>query len=312
MSNFVGKIFPFWGSSHYLPVLNLYRVNFQKVAPSEKFKKQFLKSSLLRHAFLIQQLSSNEVKQNIIDFIMKVLPQDSWYRNFVQQLVDQLLSLNDQNTTDKALNSLARYTAQWHMIPEFIKKLENNSKLLSYPQEQALIKIFTNTITPQYKSVVNDSILELYNNKEDLKAQFDLITFVKYIDSEQYKTLLPLFISEKNISKPEALFSIATLIITEGKNAGISQEYAQNAIKKLLPFIEQLAPEKIWRIIQEIVYAGNYLGIEFSKEIILKLFPKIEIEQQRNILTHLNFYKSEWGQDFINQLEAISKTTATQ
>jgi hypothetical protein len=307
MSNFVGEVFPLWVGSYFLPVLNLYRVNFQNIPLTEDFKKELIKSILIRHALLTQQLSSNnEAKQYIIDFIMKVLPENTWYKYFITQLMNQLLSLRDQNTTNSTLIICAKYAAQWGMVPECIKKMQENSEILNSDQMADLIKIFAQNITPQHKEMLNNFILEQYD-KENIRAQFELVTIAKDIDSDLYKILFSRFLSEKNINNPQASFLVAVLLITEGQQAGITKKDARDIINKLLLHTEQLRAEHAYRIINDTIRKSHYLGTELSKEIILKLFPKLQIWEWVTILKDLGSDKELWGQDFIDQLKLVMK-----
>src|ERR1700733_4006849 len=306
MSNFVSQVFPFWTGSYFLPVLNLYRVNFQTIPLTESFKEELLKSILFRHAFLIQQLSSNEAKQYIINFIMKVLPQDAWYKHFMMQSIDQLLSLRDQNTTNNTLIICAKYAAKWDMVPECIKKMQENSEILNSDQMADLIKIFAQNITPQYKKILNNFILEQYDT-ENIRAQFELVTMAQDIDSELYKILFSRFLSEKNINNPQASFLVAVLLITQGQGAGVTKKDAQDIINKLLPHTEQLGAKHAYRIINDTIRKSHYLGTELSKEIILKFFPKLQLWHWIEIYKDLNVDKELWGQDFIDQLKLLMK-----
>lgn len=311
MSSFVAEVFPIWTGSYFLPVLNLYQVNLPKIQLSEGLKKELVQSSLLRHALLTQQLSSNEVKQYILYFIIVKLPElkNIWYKSFTIQLVDQLLSLNDPQATALALKTMAENTFEWGTLPDFIKKFKENKHLLDeFAVLNILSTLINNTKTASNKKIVSDFVAEQFK-EADANMQQNFLGFFKS-NSDLYKIFFNLFLSENNIENPPPQLIPAMIIelLKEGKRVGITKEQTQNIMNKLMLHREQLSDIEIGNeIILELKELTENIDIEYLKEIILKLFSQIKNPHiSANVIKQLRKNIGRWGQDFIDKLEAMS------
>jgi len=309
MAEIIAKDLPSWTSSHFLPLINLYSVDLLTIKTENTgLQTKLIQSPYLRHALLIQNFASSDVKLVITDLVLALgklseIKSSSWYRSLIMKLIDELLALNNAYLANQVFTQMALYGYAWQIIPEFIQRFNTKSFLLNGDHLKYILRFLSNNAPPEYTTQITTFISQIFNQQNSGDTQYSILEGIKN-NVSLYQSLLPSFFSEKNIKQQNNPIYMIDLLVSSGQTTGIKAENAQEIIKKLMPAIEK-SPEDIEGIIKRIIRAHSYIGNTFSKEIILRLIPLIEEWQAKAIIKKLD--ANLWGENFINQLRIAIK-----
>jgi len=113
MAEIIAKDLPSWTSSHFLPLINLYSVDLLTIKTENTgLQTKLIQSPYLRHALLIQNFASSDVKLVITDLVLALgklseIKSSSWYRSLIMKLIDELLALNNAYLANQVFTQMA-------------------------------------------------------------------------------------------------------------------------------------------------------------------------------------------------------------
>jgi hypothetical protein len=317
-----------------LPLINLYGFDYNLAVI--QYKQELLNSPYLRHIMLIQLLANTTNKLLVMQSIGVNLPtayKNKWCKWFVAKLIDELFALNDPHTTSSLLETWADFAYNWGMSQEFQQKFKVHYKEISAPK---IIANFFSTVKENDKPAILSWAVEAFKGLDQGNHDEWLQEIDFYAKEEVAAVLLPEFLktrvpqiisAEQQLAKENKsdnvqnygllIFEISTIMGLSFKmKLPQFKEELQILIEKLLPKVKNTSKfPYLGNFLNALVSDSAYFSSDFVKKMVINSFKRVNDETEIKfldiILEKIEKQDKElpgrWGQDFINQLEAMRK-----